>query len=54
MDWKTYAALALFVGAIVLALVIALYASVTKYAKQFDPAGRPTDEVPREPGDGGP
>ena len=50
MDWKGYVGLAVFAVAVVLALVMALYASVSKYAKQFDPADRSPAGAPEEPG----
>ena len=48
MDWKVFVALALLGVAILLGLVIALYSSVSRYAKQFDPAQHPPGDTPGE------
>ena len=53
MDWKVVVGLMFLAAAIVMALVIAMYASVSKYAKQFDPAQR-TPREPPPPQDGQP
>ena len=48
MDWKLIAALAVFGLAIVLGLVIVMYASVSRYARTFDPANRATPRLSKE------